>query len=75
MNKVDLVTVAKGCGYPNVISVDSFDCLDKALYEAKERNELSFIEVKCAMGARDDLGRPTTTAKDNKESFMKELAK
>lgn len=75
MSNVDLVKVAQGCGYPNVVSVDSFEKLDKTLEEAKSRNELSFIEVKCAMGARDDLGRPTTTAKQNKEAFMAELAK
>ena len=75
MANVDVVKVAQGCGYPNTISVDSFAQLDKALLEAKERNELSLIEVKCAMGARDDLGRPTTTAKENKVAFMKFLQK
>ena len=75
MANVDLVKVAEGCGYPNVVSVDSFEKLDKELVLAKNRNELSFIEVKCSIGARDDLGRPTTTAKQNKEAFMKELNK
>ena len=32
-------------------------------------NELTFIEVKCSIGARDDLGRPTTSAIENKRSF------
>ena len=73
--KLDLVAIAKGCGYPNAVSVDSFDALDKALSEAKGRNELSLIEVKCGIGARDDLGRPTTTARENKENFMEFLAK
>ena len=68
--KVDLVQIAKGCGYPNAVSVDNFEALDEALKQAKVRNELSLIEVKCAIGARDDLGRPTTTAKENKENFM-----
>ena len=40
---------------------------------AKNTNELCLIEVKCEIGARDDLGRPTTSAKDNKIAFMKEL--
>ena len=72
--KIDLVQIAKGCGYPNAVSVDSFDKLDKALEEAKTKDELSLIEVKCAIGAREDLGRPTTTAKENKENFMRFLA-
>ena len=70
MSNVNVVKVAEGCGYPNVVSVDSFEKLDKALEEANKKDELSFIEVKCAIGARDDLGRPTTTAKQNKEAFM-----
>lgn len=71
---LDLVTIARGCGYPNAVSVDSFPALDAALARAKTDHALWFIEVKCAIGARDDLGRPTTTAKDNKIAFMKNLA-
>lgn len=67
---VDLVAIAKACGYPNAISVDNFESLDTELQRAKERNELSFVEVKCSIGAREDLGRPTTTAIENKENFM-----
>lgn len=71
--KIDLVAIAKACGYPNAVCVDNFDDLDKELEAAKARNELSFIEAKCAIGARDDLGRPTTTALENKENFMEYL--
>ena len=67
--------IAEGCGYPNVVSVDTMEALDEALAAAKSRDELSFIEVKSAIGARADLGRPTTTARENKEHFMEELAK
>ena len=73
-SKLDLVSIAKACGYPNAVSVDSFEALDKELEAAKSRHQLSFIEVKCSIGARDDLGRPTTTALENKENFMKFLA-
>lgn len=68
--KLDLVGVAKACGYPFAVSVDSFEALDSELEAAKKRNELTMIEVKCSIGARDDLGRPTTTALENKENFM-----
>lgn len=70
---IDLVAIANACGYPNAICVDSFESLDKELEAAKNRNELSFIEVKCSIGARDDLGRPTTTAIENKTNFMNYL--
>ena len=75
MANVDVVKVAQGCGYPNAVSVDSFEALDAALAQAREKNELTLIEVKCAIGARDDLGRPTTTAQENKQAFMEFLAK
>lgn len=71
--KIDLVTIAKGCGYSDVTSVQSFEDLGGALRKAKTTNELTLIEVKCAIGARADLGRPTTTAKENKERFMEYL--
>ena len=70
---IDLVAIAKACGYPNAVCVDSFEDLDMELEAAKVRNELSLIEVKCSIGARDDLGRPTTTALENKQNFMEYL--
>ena len=72
-SQIDLVAIAKACGYPNAVCVDTFDDLDKELEAAKSRNELSLIEVKCSIGARDDLGRPTTTALENKINFMEYL--
>ena len=68
---IDLTGVAKACGYPNAVSVDSFDKLDDALQMAKSKKELALIEVKCSIGARDDLGRPTTTALENRKNFEK----
>ena len=70
---IDLVAIAKACGYPNAVCVDNFADLDKELNAAKARNELSLIEVKCSIGAREDLGRPTTTALENKQNFMEYL--
>lgn len=72
-SQIDLVAIAKACGYPNAVCVDSFEALDSELEVAKTKNELSLIEVKCSIGARDDLGRPTTTALENKEGFMEYL--
>ena len=71
--KLNLVEIAKACGYPNAVKVDNFEDLDMELNLAKQRQELSFIEVMCAIGARDDLGRPTTTALENKQNFMEYL--
>ena len=37
------------------------------------RQELTLIEVRCAIGSRPDLGRPTTTAMENKRALMGKL--
>ena len=69
---IDFGNLAKSLGYTCVISnINTFEELDNALQSAKNATELTLIEVKCSIGARDDLGRPTTTAKENKENFMK----
>lgn len=71
---IDLVKIALACGYPNAVCVDSFDGLDRELEAARGRDELSLIEVKASIGARDDLGRPTTSALENKHNFMEYLS-
>lgn len=73
MKNIDICKIAEGCGYVNFMSVSSFSELDKILFEVKEKNELSLIEIKSSIGSRKDLGRPTTTAKQNKELFMEQL--
>ena len=71
--KIDLLKIAEGCGYSRAVSVATHDALDAALNDARSAEKLFFIEVKSSIGARADLGRPTTTAKENKESFMEFL--
>lgn len=73
-DSIDLVKVAEGCGYKTCVKAESFEQLDEALETAKVADKLTFIEVKCAIGSRADLGRPTTTPQQNKESFMNYLA-
>ncbi len=70
-DKVDFVAVAKACGYPYTVKVESYEELDKELKSVKVNNQLCFMEVKCCIGARGNLGRPTTTTLDNKVNFMK----
>ncbi len=67
---LDLPALARACGYPRAVSVDSPTRLKEALEGTKASHELTFIEVKCALGARDNLGRPTTTPAENKAAFM-----
>lgn len=73
--QIDLAAVCKACGYPNTVKVRTFEELDSALREAKESKTLCFIEAACSIGARADLGRPTTSAIENKEHFMQRLSR
>ena len=70
---MDIVSVAKACGYPEAVRVEDFESLDTALAEAKKKQTLTLIEAACSIGAREDLGRPTTTALENKQNFMEYL--
>ncbi|MEG1252552.1 MAG: phosphonopyruvate decarboxylase [Erysipelotrichaceae bacterium] len=64
--------VAKACGYPYSMVVDDEESLIEALKKAKASKQFGMIEIKVALGSRDDLGRPKETPKENKEMFMGE---
>ena len=70
---VSLTDVARACGYSHAVSASTYEELDQALEEAGSRSSLSFIEAKCGLGSRSDLGRPTTSAIHNKNAFMEYL--
>lgn len=72
--KVNFVEIAKGCGYSYGVSVEEMPQLREELQKARRRGNLSFIEVKCGIGSRKDLGRPTTTPAENKKAFMEYLS-
>ena len=62
--------VASAVGYPRVLNARDEATLEAALQEAKRANQLTMLEVACAVGARADLGRPTTTPIQNRDSLM-----
>lgn len=63
--------IAKGSGYEYAVVAEDKSEFRRALLKAKCGNRLTFIEVKAALGARPDLGRPTVSAEQNKREFMK----
>ena len=71
--RINLADTAKSCGYEHVFSVNDYAQLDEALNFAKRADALTFIEAKSKIGARKDLGRPATSAIENKNAFMKFL--
>lgn len=73
--KIDLPAVARAVGYKAVFSVDTKSGLESLLAELKDREGPLLLEVKVRKGNRKDLGRPTTTPIQNKESLIKFLKK
>ena len=71
--RIDLAGVARACGYPFAVCVETAEELDRALAEATGRRALCLIEARCAIGSRPDLGRPTTTPRENRDRFMAHL--
>ena len=62
--------VAAAVGYPKTLNAQDETTLETALSEAKAAKALTMLEVACAVGARADLGRPTTTPIQNRDALM-----
>lgn len=71
--RTDFPAIALACGYRNAMAAENFPELDQALDALRGGGELAFLEVKCALGSRGDLGRPTTSPQENKAAFMGRL--
>ncbi len=71
--KIDILAIAKGCGYKECFSCSSREELVKLLEKIKDGEGPILLEIKVQKGARKDLGRPTSTPIENKEAFMKFL--
>ncbi|MCK4979261.1 MAG: phosphonopyruvate decarboxylase, partial [Candidatus Delongbacteria bacterium] len=70
---IDLVQIALSCGYRQAISVDKESEIRPAFEKLKTIKGPVFMEIKVKTGARSNLGRPTKTPVENKDSLMKTL--
>lgn len=71
--QIDLCAIAAGCGYENVVKVETPEELDAVLHDDETKSKLTFVEVLVTKGARKDLGRPKSTPVQNKEALMEFL--
>ena len=71
--EIDFTTIAKGCGYPSVHSVDNEAELSKILGASIDVQGPVLLEVKVNSGNRDNLGRPEITLEEQKRAFMRHL--
>ncbi len=69
-SKIDFLKIAEACGYQHCVSCSDRNNLKKELQKAKASSYLCLIEVRCSLNVRSELGRPTTTAKQNGLAFM-----
>lgn len=68
---LDVSAAARAAGYPAVYRADSPETLADALRSAQDCGSLALVEIMCAGGARADLGRPTTTPRENRDALMR----
>lgn len=68
--QIDFCQIARGCGYKQIYAVRATSELTHVLKHVKGVEGPVFVEVKTAIGARSDLGRPTVTPIENKKAFM-----
>ena len=68
--KVDFCGIAKANGYKFVQMVETAEQLNAEMQTLKKVRGPALLEIKVKRGARENLGRPTTTPVENKERFM-----
>lgn len=67
---IDLVAVARACGYRAVRRADDAAGLERAVRDLSAGPGPALLEVRTRRGARAELGRPKTSPVDNKRAFM-----
>jgi phosphonopyruvate decarboxylase len=70
---IDLVAIAKACGYRHASSVTTAQEVSAAFAGFVANDGPVLLEVRVNKGARDDLGRPKSTPVENRDAFMKRL--
>ncbi len=70
---IDFSKIAEGCGYTLVDSASDVDDIKNKIAKMASHKGRALLEIKVNKGARENLGRPTTTLKENKTAFKKFL--
>lgn len=70
---INFNTIALGCCYKYAYTVDTLLELKRVFPEFYATDGPSLLEIRVNKGARNELGRPTTTPVQNKKEFMSNL--
>ena len=69
--KIDFCKIASACGYGYSISTSCSKEFIDAIKTAQKNKTPSFIEIQTLPFNKKDIGRPTSTPRENKEDLMK----
>lgn len=70
---IDLIQIAKACGYKEAISVSFKTEIASVLRKILNMSGPVFLEIRTKRGARENLGRPTKSPMENKKLLMHAL--
>tara|TARA_Y100000310_G_C20697653_1_gene826848 strand:- start:688 stop:1818 length:1131 start_codon:yes stop_codon:yes gene_type:complete len=70
---INIPDIALANGYKNAYSVNSKEQLIEKINMIKDMDGPILLEIKINKGARENLGRPTSSPIENKEAFVKNL--
>lgn len=70
---IDIPGIARACGYQEVYQAQTEEEILAGTRGLKLASAPSLLEIKVKVGARSNLGRPTTSPIENKEQLMKFL--
>lgn len=68
---IDLPLIAKACGYTSAESTSKLEDIRNYIEKIKRQPGPHLLELRIKKGARNDLGRPTTSPIQNKKALMK----
>jgi len=71
--EIDFPKIANACGYTLVDTAFEVDDIKKKIVTMMNHKGRAFLELKVNKGAREELGRPTRTPKENKVAFQQFL--
>lgn len=72
---IDVPTIARGCGYRQILTASSADEVKQAFGKLAGDNGPALLEIRVNKGARDDLGRPKSTPVENRDALMARLGR
>lgn len=70
---INFCSIALACGYSSAVKVSSLVELENAIEKTKTSKGPHLVDVHVRPGNRSDIGRPTSTPKENKVAIMNYL--